>query len=69
MMVSMDMFTLDSRHYMVTVDNYSDLYEIDRLHDLCGAGIIPKLRAHFTRHGVPVRVISDNGPVRQSLIS
>ena len=61
--VSLDLFQSElGKHYLITVDHFSDFYEIDKLHDLSHSGIVPKLKAHFARHGVPVRVISDNGP-------
>ncbi|KAK6171716.1 hypothetical protein SNE40_018154 [Patella caerulea] len=46
----------------ITVDYYSDYFEIDRLHDKRAPEIIKKLKLYMTRHGVPNEVITENGP-------
>ena len=60
--VSCDLFELDNKHYVVLVDHFSDYYEVDRISDLGGQGVIPKLKAHFARHGIPSELMTDNGP-------
>ena len=42
---------------MITVDYYSNFWEIDRLEDTSSKTVIKKLKQHFARHGIP-----DNGP-------
>ncbi|XP_035664891.1 uncharacterized protein K02A2.6-like [Branchiostoma floridae] len=61
--VSMDLMTLENRHYLITVDNYSDYWEIDELHQNTTAkNVIHKTKQNFSRHGIPMEVVTDNGP-------
>lgn len=60
--VGVDLFYLDGKDYLLTVDYYSDFFEVDRLHDKKGTEVIRKLKAHFSRYGLPCVVMSDNGP-------
>ena len=59
--VGVDLFELDGKDYMVTVDYYSNFWEIDRLYDTKAKTVITKMKAHFARYGIPCQVISDNG--------
>ncbi len=56
------MFEFRNKNYLVTVDYYSNFFEVDRLYKTTSKHVIQKLRAQFSRHGVPSKVISDNGP-------
>ena len=47
------------KDYLVTVDYYSNFWEIE---NTLSSTIINKLRSHFSRHGIPDIVFSDNGP-------
>lgn len=60
--VGTDIFTINSRNYLVTVDYYSQFFEIDYLSDTTSETIIQKLKSNFARHGIPTTLISDNGP-------
>ena len=60
--VGVDLFELDRKEYMVTVDYFSNFWEVDRLTSATSAAIILKLKNHFARYGCPDRLISDNGP-------
>ncbi|KAI8493812.1 hypothetical protein Bbelb_281590 [Branchiostoma belcheri] len=61
--VSMDLMTLGNQHYLVTVDNYSDYWELDELHQNTTArNVIQKCKQNFSRHGIPMEVVTDNGP-------
>jgi len=60
--VSVDLFELDKRHYLITVDFYSNFWEVDSLSSMSAKAVINKLRSHFARYGCPDRLISDNGP-------
>lgn len=60
--VAADLFELEGKHYLITVDYFSNFWEIDRLHDLSSRAVIKKLKAHFSRYGIPNVFISDNGP-------
>lgn len=46
--------------YLITVDHYSDFYEIDELRDLSGKNTIEICKRNFARHGIPDTVITDN---------
>eukprot|EP00118_Oscarella_pearsei_P024320 m.303816 g.303816 ORF g.303816 m.303816 type:complete len:164 (+) comp40841_c0_seq7:1-492(+) len=60
--VGMDLFEIDSVHYLITVDYYSNFFEVDKLNNTLAVTVIHKVKAHFARHGIPDTVISDNGP-------
>ena len=48
---------------LVTVDYYSNFWELDELEsDTTSETIIMKLKAHFAHYSSPMQVISDNGP-------
>ena len=60
--IATDIFTLDGKDYLVTIDYYSVFWEVDRLPNTKGSTTILKLKSHFARYGIPDQVISDNGP-------
>ena len=60
--VGTDLFSLDGRDYLITVDYLSNFWEVDRLPDTKSTTVIRKLKAHFARNGSPNYVISDGGP-------
>ncbi|XP_041483435.1 uncharacterized protein K02A2.6-like [Lytechinus variegatus] len=57
-----DLFTLNGKDYLITVDYYSDFWEVDELQSTTSADVITCLKSQFSRHGIPKEVISDNGP-------
>ena len=58
-----DLFSFNSRTYLITVDYFSNFWEIDCLQqDTRSHTVINKLKAHFARHGIPKQLITDNGP-------
>lgn len=50
------------KQYLVTVDHYSDFYELDELVDTLSTTVINLSKAHFARHGIPLSCLTDNGP-------
>ena len=60
--VGCDVFTVNCRDYMVTMDYYSRWVEVDYLRSTTAAEVISKLKGHFARDGIPQTVRSDNGP-------
>ncbi|XP_055590889.1 uncharacterized protein K02A2.6-like [Uranotaenia lowii] len=64
-MISMDVFVAEyrgrKRNFLVTVDHYSDYFEVDILKDLTPESVIEICKINFARHGIPQQVISDNG--------
>ena len=59
--IAADLFQLNGRDYMVTVDYYSSYFEVDSLTTKTAVEVIRKLKGHLARHGIPDQVISDNG--------
>ena len=60
--VGCDIFTLDEKDYLCTVDYYSGYFEIDHLERKTARTIITRLKRHFSNHGIPNLFQSDNGP-------
>ena len=60
--VGVDLFELDGKVYKITVDYFSNFWEIDRLENTKSSTVIQKLKAHFARYGSSCVVVSDNGP-------
>ena len=61
-LVSQDLFELNGRAYLITVDHYSDYYEVDHLPTTQSTAVIQATQQHFGRHGVLHTFITDNGP-------
>lgn len=64
--VGTDLFSFHSKDYL-SVDYYSNFWEVDYLPDTKSNTVIRKLMTHFARQGIPDIVISDNGPQFASL--
>ena len=60
--VGTDLFSLNQKDFLITVDYFSSVFEVDRLHSTTSASVIKKLKNHFSRYGSPEVLISDNGP-------
>ena len=61
--VYQDIFTWKNRQFLVTVDAYSDYFEVDDLgHSATTARVVAASERHFARYGSPVELHSDNGP-------
>uniref|UniRef100_A0A8C6KCM5 Gypsy retrotransposon integrase-like protein 1 n=1 Tax=Nothobranchius furzeri TaxID=105023 RepID=A0A8C6KCM5_NOTFU len=60
--VASDRFTWRGRDYLVVVDYYSRYFEVERLFSTTAGSVIKKLKAIFARHGIPEKLVSDNGP-------
>lgn len=60
--VGIDLFAFGNNVYLVTVDYFSNYFEVDKLESMTSACVIKKLKYHFARYGIPLTVISDNGP-------
>ena len=59
--VGQDLFTLNGRDYLVTIDYYSDYFEIVKLNDTTARSVIKATKDHFTCHGL-ADMVTDNGP-------
>ena len=51
--VATDLFKYKQKSYLVTVDYFSNFFEIDRLYDTRTKAAILKLKAHMARYGIP----------------
>ena len=60
--IGTDLFEFRGRNYLVTTDYYSNFFEVDRLYNTTSKEDICRLKAHLARHGMPDRLVSDNGP-------
>ena len=60
--VSQDTFAFGHKQYLITVDHYSDFYELDELVNTLSTTIINLTKAHFAHHGIPLRCLTDDGP-------
>ncbi|XP_058817181.1 uncharacterized protein K02A2.6-like [Topomyia yanbarensis] len=47
---------------MVLADSFSDFIEVDFLNDMKAKSIVERCKQHFSRHGAPEIVVTDNGP-------
>lgn len=61
--IACDLFEYNNIDYLITVDYYSNYFEVDRLIvDKRSPEIIRHLKQHFARWGLPEMLMSDNGP-------
>ena len=61
--VGTDLFDLEGNKYLILVDYYSEWFEIEQLTvDSTATTVIGKTSKWFSTHGIPAKVISDNGP-------
>ena len=51
--VAADLFELNGKSYLVTVDYFSDFFEFGHLRSTSSVYVIKKLKGHFARHGIP----------------
>ena len=60
--LAMDLFELHGKVYLIVIDYYSRWIESKRLGNLSSESVVYVLKEIFASHGIPVIVISDNGP-------
>ena len=60
--VAADLFQLNGLTYLLVVDYFSRYPEVIRLTSTTSKAVISSLKAMFSRHGVPLVLMSDNGP-------
>lgn len=59
--IACDIFEHNGNEYLVTVDHYSDFFELDRLQTRESKEIIVCLKRHMARHGIPEQLTTDCG--------
>ena len=57
-----DLFHHNGTNYILLVDYFSRYVEVQKLSNTTSAGVIAFLKAMFSRHGIPMTLMSDNGP-------
>ena len=61
--VGIDLFSFENGNFLVTVDYLTNYWEVDNLRKDTTAGhVVYKFKQHFVRYGIPLTVVSDNGP-------
>ena len=60
--ITADIFTADDKDYSCTFDCNSNYFEADRLYHETAGEVVLKLKRHFSTHGIPENLISDNMP-------
>ncbi|UYV75530.1 K02A2.6-like [Cordylochernes scorpioides] len=60
--IGMDIFSVETTQYLITVDYYSSFWELDILEHTTSESIIECCKNNFSRHGIPETLITDNGP-------
>lgn len=60
--VGCDLMEFEHVQYLVTVDYYSDMFEVDRMTSTTSEAVIRALKNHFARYGIPSVFVSDCGP-------
>ena len=67
--VGADLFEINNQKYLVMVDYYSGFIEINLLQNgTTSKQIVTHCKSQFSRHGVPDKLITDNGPQFSSTI-
>ena len=57
-----DLFELDGQNYLILVDYYSKFFEVSKISGTGSELVINVLKQNFARHGIPEKLMSDNGP-------
>ena len=61
--VGVDLFVLgDGQSFLIAVDYYSVYFEVQDMSSTTGTRAITVLKAWFSRHSIPVTLVSNNGP-------
>ena len=61
-MVGVDLFVLERQSFLIAVDCYSGYFEVQDMSSTTSPRVITVLKSWFSRHGIPVTLISENGP-------
>ena len=60
--VGVDLFEMDRQTFLIAVDYSSGLFEVQDMTSTVASRVITVLKSWFARHGIPITVMSDNGP-------
>jgi len=59
--VKTDLFIFENEQYLIVVDYHCRYFELERMSTTTSSAIINKLKAIFVRHGIPKKLVFDNG--------
>ena len=59
--VAVDIFEVNQKDFLITVDYCSSFFKVDQPTAKTAREVINKIKPHFSRHGIPDMVVSDNG--------
>lgn len=60
--IHLDLFTVQNEKYLTIVDAFSKYGQAYHLRDGTAISVIQSLMSFFTHHGVPLTIVSDQGP-------
>jgi len=60
-MATSDILVFEGEHYLLLVDYYFKFIELTKLKDLTSQETIGVLKEHFSRHGIPAKLVTDCG--------
>ena len=60
--VGADLFELGTQSYLIMVDYWSGFWELDSLQNTLSKEVTLHMKRQFARHGIPQKVVTDNGP-------
>lgn len=60
--VGADLFHWEGNEYLICIDYYSNYPEITMLASTSSETVVTHLKSMFSRHGIPQRLVTDNGP-------
>lgn len=60
--VATDLFHFNGKDFLLVSDYYSKYFEINQLKTTTSETVIQHLKIIFARHGIPIYLVSDNGP-------
>ena len=61
-MVGEDLFVLERQSFLIAVDYFSGYFEVQDMSSTTSTRVITVLKSWYSRHGIPMTLISDNGP-------
>ena len=56
--IGVDLFTLDDKEYLLTIDYFSGFWEVDKLSSTTTEAVVKKLKVQFSRYGVPCTLMA-----------
>lgn len=65
--VGSDLFHFQGDEYLLIADSYSGFFDFAKLRELTTKSVVSQLKSWFATHGVPRKLITDNGPQYASI--